>query len=261
MTVLVKNRDFKIFFAITKDLCYNVKKVKISGFFAPVYRLLENPGWIIGGIFFLLINIFLSNVIFSFSFQGSGKVEKREITEYLYHEGIKPFTSFSGIDLKKLERGVLASNANLSFVEIKKQGNRLVIYTALSNGEKLNEKKPVYKLQSNVVGVIEEIKVYRGTAVVKKGDQVEEGDVLVDGYSVVKETPIEVNVIAKVGIKALFDYTYISEKDSEEDIAIIFAEQALGDKPIIDRQVIKIKDGKNYIYQIKLFYRHIIITE
>ena len=261
MIVWIKAQDYKNFFAISKEMCYNVKKLKTTGLFAPISYLIFNPGLIIGALIFLAINIYFSGIIFSFSFEGSGKVEKRQITEYLYSQNVKPLTSFNNLDLKSLSDKILANNDNLSFAEVKKQGNRLIVYTVLAEGTKKPQQGPIYSLLSDVDGVVEEIKVYRGSAVVTQGQSIKKGDLLVDGYSVIKDKPITVNVIAKITVLAKYEFKYYSKNDKEENYALIFAEQSLGEKTITDRKITKTFDGKGYIYEIELYYKHIIKTE
>ena len=59
-------------------------------------------------------------------------------------------------------------------------------------------------------GTIEKINVYRGTALVKKGDYVKKGDLLVDGYMTIKEQVVKINVLASLSIIAEEQFVYFS---------------------------------------------------
>ena len=116
----------------------------------------------------------------------------------------------------------------------------------------------VYEFYSDADGVVENVKVYRGTAVVEKGQAVKKGDLLVNGVAVIKEKEVKINVLASVTILSEFYYEYRSEKDGEEDKAVLLAEQALADKEPVSETVLKSQEGDEYVYSVTLTYRHIL---
>lgn len=261
ISLAVKISDSEIFFAIAKDLCYNVKRVGYFGLFYPIYYLINNVGIIVGSIIFVILPIILSDVIFSFSFVGSGAIYQREIMQFLTEKNVTQFSRFSSLDLRSLSDEILAHSNNLTFVEVQKKGNRLVVNSALSNSNTPKPQRPQPKLVSDVWGEVLEIKVYRGTAVVEKGQTVNPGDVLVDGVVTIKDKQVNVNVIAKVSINALFNYTYLTPEDNQQDVAIMFAKEQLNKGEITYSEVKKQKIDDKYEYRVTLKYKHIIVTE
>ena len=91
-------------------------------------------------------------------------------------------SKFSDIDKTLLKTEILKSNKSISFVSIEKRGNRLIINTALSDKNDGVLSKNDSDIISNVKGVVESISVLRGTAIVKSGDIVNEGSLLVGAY-------------------------------------------------------------------------------
>lgn len=251
--------DNEKFFAITRDLCYNIKRVGERGKFRHFALLCRNFGIIVGALFFSLVSVISDNLVFSVEYRGSGSVYARELTEYLSSQGIGKFSRFSEIDLPALSDKILSATDKISFAECAKNGNRLIIYTALSP-------EPVKPLDtdkefliSDVDGVIEQIKVYRGTALKKAGDSVKKGEKICEGYALIKDTVVKVGVIAAVYVKVDYVYVYNSENDGEENFASVFAENSLGDCEIAGETVDKtLLQNGTYEYTVKITYRKIL---
>lgn len=253
----VKFNQCAKFFAIAKEMCYNIEKVGESGKGYPVLALYRSVGVIACIAVFTAIVYLASDFIFAFNFTGSGSVYAREIKEYLSSRGIIEFSRFSNIDLPRLEDEILAENKNLSFVSVQKKGNRLIVNsaTSTSNTERLNGN--VYSLTADQDGVVEKIKVYRGTALVKVGQAVKKGDLLVDGQVVVKEQTLKTNVIAYLSLVCEKKCEYRSQSAGEEQKAIIIAESEFLEEPLGSTVSVRFENGQ-YIYTVSVSYRKIL---
>ena len=260
MIVSVSFHKSQKFFAFAKELCYNIKKLRVKGLLYPLYSLYRSFGLIIGAVIFAFISVVSSDTLLSFTFTGSGSLYHREIEAYLYGVGVKPFARFSDFDLELLEDGILKDNPYLSFAGLRKSGNRLVINTQLSKDKVETLNGSVYATYSDCDGIIESIKVYRGTALVGVGDTVKKGQLLVDGYTTVKEQTVKINVLATVTVKTCEEVIYRSDKDGEEEKAVIFAEQGLLDKSVVETSVEKKQDGGGFIYIVKAYYYRVIYS-
>ncbi len=256
--ISVSFADTEKFFAITREMCYNIKKVGEKGRHRFLLKILRNAGLFIGALLFVLIAAFFDDFIFSVDYYGSGSVYSREVDAYLNSRGVKPFTRFSEADLAELSDGILAATDKISFAECVKVGNRLKINLILSPNPVKTLGGDKEALVSGVDGEIEYIKVYRGTALKKAGDKVAVGEAMVGGFAVIKETEVKTGVIATVSVKAEYDYNYLSEKDGDEVAAEIFARAAFGDGEILDLSVEKTAlSSGNYEYSVKIIYRRI----
>ncbi len=258
MHVTVNLKQGQKFFAIAKDLCYNIKKVKDGGRNYPLYFLFKEFGLIIGAVIFTFIAIYFNGFIFSFEYSGSGSVLKREVQDFLEQRGIKKYTRFSDIDLAKIEDEILAGNDRLSFVGLERKGNVLKVELALSKEDKDKLSGNVCALYSDVDGVVENIKVYRGTPKVSVGEQVFSGQLLVDGKMIIKEQEVSVGVICTVTLLSNEKCEYYSLHEGEEEKAVIFAEQTLKDKEIISSEVVTERKGEQYCYTVTLKYRRVL---
>ena len=260
MTVTVNFKQSQNFFAIADKMCYNVKKVKMSGWGYPLYALWSSIGVLVGGIVFLLLLFIMNDYIFSIDFSGSGSIYKNQVLEFLSNNGVKKYSRFSDVNLEELEDITLADNSRLSFVSMKKHGNRLKVELILSS-EKVNTLDgKIYALYSDVSGTVESIKVYRGGAVVQVGDSVKAGDLLVSGDVVIKDTPLKTNVLCSVTIIADYYIDYYSPLDNEEQKAELFAEEKLCDKEIVSINVIKTQKENGYLYTVNVKYRRVLFA-
>ena len=261
LTVSVNYADSEKFFAITRDLCYNVKRIGEKGRFRFALKLFRNLGIVIGAIIFTVLSVVFDDVILSVDYYGSGSVVAREIDGYLKSRGVAEFSRFSDIDLPALSDEILKVSDKISFAECVKCGNRLKINLALSASPVKTLGCDKESLVSDVDGEIEYVKVYRGTALKKAGDRVNVGEEICGGFAVIKDTEVKVGVVATAAVKACYEYEYSSENDNEEDVAEIFALIAFGDGEVLSTETEKsVSLNGTYIYKIKIVYRRILYT-
>ena len=259
LCVSIKISDEQKFFAISKNLCYNIKKVNSKGKLLFLYNLFNAPSLCMGAVLFLTLSILFSNVIVGFSFVGNGIRYKNQVVRYLNDNGVKEMGFISGVDLEKLSDGILSEFNEFSFVSCKKNGNRLLIELVLSNNQTHIKNTNEKDLYSNVSGVVEEIKIYRGTKAVNVGDFVEEGDVLVSGYMDFKDKRVEVNALAVVTIKAKKEFSYISNSEFDEKNAEAFA-LASFEGEADSLSVVKSQLNGKYYYNVTIYHRFVIYT-
>lgn len=259
LCVSIKISDEQKFFAITKNLCYNIKKVNSKGKLLFLYNLLHAPSLCIGAVLFIALSILFSNVILGFSFVGNGNRYKNQVVRYLNDNGVKEMGFIAGVDLEKLSDGILSEFNEFSFVSCKKNGTRLLIELVLSENQTHIKDTNQKHLYSTVSGVVEEVKVYRGTKAVEIGDLVEEGDILVSGYMDFKDKRVEVNALAVVTIKAKKEFLYLSDSEFDEGNAEAFALASFvgeADSLSVDKSQ---KNGK-YYYKVTVYYKMVMYT-
>lgn len=259
LNVKVKYKDGKKLFAISKELCYNIVKIKDTGLLYPLLFFKRNLGLLIGGIIFLGLSVFSNDFIFSYSFSGSGAVYSQSVREYLENKGVKPFTRFSELNLKTLSSQILIDNDNLSFVSCTKKGNTLEISLTKSYENKVTLTGNVTEFVSPYNGVVQELKVYRGSLVAKVGDKIKKGDLLVLGEAVVKDTLINVNVIAYACILEENVFEYISDTDKDVDKAQAFA-MGKTEGEVVDVKTTVTPKNDKYCYTVSLFLRRTILV-
>lgn len=253
INLTVYHNQSKKFFAICKELCYNVKEIKEKGLFYPLLFLKRNLGVLMGAVILLSFSLYFNNRLLDIRYSGSGSVLKNEVQVILSENGIDKFSKFSNFNLNDISNKILSSNPRLSYVNCKKDGNVLSVELAL--GERAKDKLTgnAKSLISNFDGVITDLKVYRGTALIKKGESVKKGDIIVCGDVVIKDQPTRVNVLAVATILTQDKIIYKSQKDGEEDFAIIYAEQGFErETEIIESSVDKKQMGGTFVYTVTI---------
>ncbi len=259
VTLRVKVIDEQKFFAIIDNLCYNVKKIKNSGKLLPLYKLLLSPSILLGVAVFIAVCISLSGIIMGVSFSGSGVRYKDRVANYLVDRGVVKKTSFHCVNLDELSNDILSAFNEFSFVSCAKRGNMLLIELVLAENKTHVESNSEPNLYSNCAGVVEEVKVYRGTANVKVGDEVNVGDALVFGFMEIKGKRVEVNALAVITIRASKQFSYITECENNEEEVTAFAIASLGEEcleTLVDKEE---KNGK-YYYKVTVYYKRVIYT-
>lgn len=259
----IKYIDNRKFFAKLNNMWYNtytVKRIKDGGIGYPLLFLVRNVGIFIGAVVFLVSAVIANDIIFDFSFVGSGSIYNREVVEFLEEKGIKKFSRFSAVNLEELEDGILSNNEHLSFASCKKDGNRLKIELVLSGDRPKSLSGKETELVADVDGEIESAKVYRGTLLKGVGEKVVVGEKIVSGTATVKEVQVNVNVIASVSILYKENFEYISENDGEELFAETVVKSQLEEREPIATEIIKRKENEKYIYTVIFTFRRIIMV-
>ena len=256
MVFCVKNNEFEKFFAITSKLCYNILTISDTGLNSKVLSLVKRLGFILGSVVFFITTVLSSSFVYKVDFFGSASVYSDTLYAYLRERGVCIYKPFSDLDLDKLEVDLLRENDYLSFASIKKRGGSLIVFAELKTQAPTVINSDVKQLLSSVDGVVKAVKVYRGTAVVKAGDTVKVGDLLVDGVVTVRDTTVASNVYATINISVIKTYEFFSEYDNMEDASIAMAEQDCGQPA--EYSVTKKQEKGRYCYLVTAKY---LVTE
>ena len=236
-------------FAIINKMCYNVITVSEKGVLRIFNFALKNFGLFIGILIFLVFSVNLSNICLGIDFYGQSVVYQARLTEYLKEKGVKKFSSFSDLDLKKIERECLIDNDYLTFVSLQKRGTRLKVTAYLNDTIKVEDKVKTDKLVSSVSGKVVFIKALRGNATVSVNDDVIKGQILIDGAIKNELEPEKsVYVIGVAVIETEKTFSYYSKNDNEEDIAVAIT---LGEIDSgCEYTVSKIKEKDGFCYKV-----------
>lgn len=158
----------------------------------------------------LLLTLFLcallltasSLFVWNIEVVGNESITKGELLRALSDAGLSEGCFLPSLDTDTVKNRVLGANGNISWLAINLHGSRaeVVIHERTGKPEILKESEPqsIYAAKS---GVITELAVFEGTALVKKGDTVTQGDILVSG-EMLSETAEARYVRAYASVKA-----------------------------------------------------------
>ena len=135
-------------------------------------------------LFFLILTFALSaRLVWDVRIEGNELLSEYAVESALTDAGFRVGASWSRIDKKRIEASVLSANPEIAWISLSRRGT--VAYVRIIESENVGISESPAPLYSNIVadrdGVIEEITVSCGEAVVKVGDVVREGDILISG--------------------------------------------------------------------------------
>ena len=250
----VDSRELKNFFAITDNLCYNIKKVGERGIAAPFAALFRRFGVLVGALLFAAFVAASDFAVLSVDYYGSGGVYKDYAGEVLSACGVKPFAFTDDERLERAAAALLKNSDVFSFASVEKHGTRVKVNLVLSpeaSGVVDTERK---ELVCPVDGVVESITVLRGMALVAAGDVVKKGDVLIGGYNEIKDTVYETYVLGSVRVISSHTAEYTGGEGEEEKALALAAAEVGGE--IVSENVQKTPLGENkFLYTAVVEYR------
>ncbi len=130
-------------------------------------------------LFFLIINV-MSLFIWDISIEGNEDVSKKDILAFLEKYNIKQGTLKSRVDLREVEQDIIIEIEELVWASFRFQGTSLDIQVSERQKEPEVAQEAV-DLVAAKDGVILDILVLAGEAVVEPGDTVQKGDLLISG--------------------------------------------------------------------------------
>lgn len=247
--------DFKKFFAISRNMCYNIRILKYYGKISFLKKAFSRLGLIICFCLFLALALTFDSYVSKISYVGDGEYLAPQISQLLQKEGVKE-RSFLKADLRYLENKLLVGLDNVSYLSLRQEGRILIVeaYCQAPKIEEIDFKKK--NVVSPVDGKVVAINLLSGTALVSVGDSVKQGDVLIDGYFVKDENKIETYALGEIEIMVDFVYTYQSFASGEryKNRACMLARECLGDKNVTSQTVKEETIDGKIVYTVTLSY-------
>ena len=170
-------------------------------------------------IFTIIIN--LSNFIWNINIEGLEKIDKSELMQVLNENGLYTGKSKIGLDTKEIINQIRLDRDDIAWIGIELKGTNAVVKVveADSKPEIINEEE-YCNIVATKDGVITKIKAQNGTPLVKEGNLVRKGTVLVAGWFEGKYTGTRyVHANGEVQAKVWYTQTekvYLKEQKKEE---------------------------------------------
>ena len=194
-------------------------------------RYRRRIGLLIGGIMGLSVLVASFRVVWDIRISGNEHMTLREVREELSAGGL-----YVGIPLSELDAGEMAiqiqlASERLSWVSINMNGT--VAYVEIRERVPTPPTEPL--LPANLIagheGIVEELEIYRGVPVVKAGQAVQEGDLLVSGVYDSQSVGWRVTRAAgQVLARTVHDF--------EVNIPLKYEEKEYADAPIVKKTLI-----------------------
>lgn len=181
-TVSVRERDFEKCVKAIEN-CTEYEASDTLGLYGAYKSVNHKPTIVITSIISLLTIIVLSSFVWDIRVEGETEASEEFVEAALQDSGFYIGKIWALCDLGKIETELLSSNPRFSWININRRGT--VAYVVVSDNKNPEDDTYTPNGYANIVAaddcVIEEIRVVRGKAMVKKGDVVKAGDLLICG--------------------------------------------------------------------------------
>lgn len=149
----------------------------------------------------------MSRFIWNIEIRGNERIHREEIIEELNKQGLKIGTYKRRINANSIINRVRLNRNDIAWMGIDLEGTNVIVeIKETSRAPEIIDENEYCNIVANKEGMITKISVQNGTAVVKEGDIVKAGDILVLGYLEGKYTGIRY-VHAKADIEAKIWYS------------------------------------------------------
>lgn len=181
---LIHERDFRHFRrAAGGRVRYTATET--LGLLGKIYKLRFHIPALIAAVMMLVLNIWMSNLVWDVRVEYDGEMAEGDVISALDTAGLYVGRAWGDIRTSELEAKLLLDNPDFAFAAINRRGTVAYVTLGDKDGGKVDEDDA--PRASNIVaafdGVIEEITVSSGTAMVSPGSVVKRGDILISGIS------------------------------------------------------------------------------
>ncbi len=160
----------------------NIKPVKKIGVMFKVNKLYLRVGFSVGAILIFIYAFVFCSFIWDVKVVGNDKIKQNDIVNYLHDKNIKTPTKISKIDEKYIEDLIYIKFNQIKFVEVHIEGIKLILYVKEKKETEytVSDNTPT-SIVSTKQAVIYKTIVKHGELLVKEGDVVSKGQLLVQG--------------------------------------------------------------------------------
>ncbi|MGN0242684.1 MAG: sporulation protein YqfD [Lachnospiraceae bacterium] len=182
LTCYVSIRDFYSLHPIVRKTHVRVKILSRHGLPFFFYRYKKRKMFAIGILFCLLFLYTLSHFLWDIQVFGCDAYSDEQIVHYLEKSGLHLGKSLSQIDCAHLEEAIRQQFPDISWVSCEQTGTLLTVRLKDTiPPEQTNTNQTPCDLIATHSGTIESIITRSGTPLVKQGDKVKKGDILISG--------------------------------------------------------------------------------
>lgn len=155
---------------------------ELCGFPGVIYRYRKRYGIAFALALTVAFIIFSTSVVWDVRIEGNENLTSARLREALHESGLSVGVSWNSLSQSKVETAALKQIPDLAWININRRG--VVAYVTVKEKKSHEQVEPIYGY-SNIVAavdcIVEEITVEKGIAMVKAGDVVRQGQLLISG--------------------------------------------------------------------------------
>lgn len=200
MTMKVSIKGFKMIKPVSRKANCRVRILKKRGLPFIFSRYRRRKTFVLGAVFFIFTFYVLTSFIWAVEVTGNKKLETRFIVEKLASMGIKPGVLKFNINTEKVVNYMMLDIDQLSWISVTVKGTKVKVQLA----ERISPPELVHKDEPcNIVaardGVIKSIIVKDGQEMVKAGDTVIKGQILISGSIKIRNEEERTRMVHAIG--------------------------------------------------------------
>ena len=176
-------RDFKELIKIAKETNCKVKILNKKGIPFLIHRYKKRKIFAIIFVLILVLLLGLSNFIWNVDVEGNSKIGKEEIVKLVEEEGITIGTLKSNINTQNIVNNVRLKRDDIAWIGISIEGTnaKIKIVETETKPEVVNE-EDYCNIVAEKDAQIVKVSAHNGIPVVKEGDIVTKGQILIAGW-------------------------------------------------------------------------------
>ena len=178
---VVRRRDIEKFLSICENYGASAKLVSRKGILPKMMREFSRAGMVVGAVLFLATALISAQFIWQIEITGASNYEKT-VVQQLNAMGIRQGTPWRSVDLDAITTSLMVQNEFAAYVIVKRQGIclQVQIVPAIEPEPMIDQGEPCHIVAAQS-GQITKIVAYEGIPMVKEGDIVQKGDILISG--------------------------------------------------------------------------------
>lgn len=211
MTLKVSIKGFRMLKPVAKKTGCRVKIVKKHGLPFLINRYKSRKTFLLGAALFIVLFYIMTSFVWTIELTGNKEIESQVIIERLASLGVRPGVFKYRLNPEKIADRMIMDVDGLSYVSIVVRGTKVKVEVA--EGVDVPPMVPLSEpcdIVAGKDGVIKSIIVKTGQAVVKEGDTVKKGQLLVSGNVPIKNmenNPRRVHAIGKIMARTWYEST------------------------------------------------------
>lgn len=129
----------------------------------------------------LLLLLAASRFVWFVQVEGCYQVTRQEVLHLLEQQDVKPGTPVAGLEHAAISRAVMAGDERIAWAGVRRAGVILTVRIVEAEPEPAQQPQKRYDIRAAEDGVIVSITPLQGEAMVRAGDVVHKGDLLISG--------------------------------------------------------------------------------
>ena len=194
-----------------------VKIIKKQGIPFLIARYKNRYGILVGSILFFLFLEFMSGFIWNIDVVGNNSIPDNEILNVCKEIGVFEGARVNKIDTMNFAQQLLLKNENLAWASFNIETCNLTVN--VTEIKKKDNQKTLSNLIANDDGIVEKIDVTSGNVLVKVGQQVQKGDLLVSGIIEKADETVFRESKGEIFVKKTKKFTY-GEKNVQKKVLL-----------------------------------------